>query len=348
MVAVKMSASTISVLLERPGVIALREDPLTELQPDEVRIRTAFGGICGSDLHYYSHGGFGSVKMTAPMTLGHEVVGTIERVGQGVSGLAIGDAVCINPSQPCGECRYCREKRTRFCENMRFMGSAMRNPPEPGAFSQYIHCRAERAFKLGNKVPIHVGAFAEPLAVALHAVKQIPDIAGKRILIVGFGPVGALCLLAARQAGADTIDVADVASLALAMGKHLKANAVLDLRGNSAIAGDYDAVIECSGNENGLNVALEKATRNATIVQVGLFPANPSSGLNLLTVKELRLVGAFRFDHEFEKAVELIGSGAVDVDPLVTSTFDLKNARQAFEAASDKNTSYKVLIDFSG
>ncbi|NKX17492.1 alcohol dehydrogenase catalytic domain-containing protein [Ochrobactrum pseudogrignonense] len=114
MVVGKMSASTISVLLERPGVIALRENPLTELQPDEVRIRTGFGGICGSDLHYYSHGGFGSVKMTGPMTLGHEVVGTIDRVGQGVSGLAIGDAVCINPSQPCGECRYCREKRRDF------------------------------------------------------------------------------------------------------------------------------------------------------------------------------------------------------------------------------------------
>ncbi|NKX17493.1 zinc-binding dehydrogenase [Ochrobactrum pseudogrignonense] len=90
------------------------------------------------------------------------------------------------------------------------------------------------------------------------------------------------------------------------------------------IAGDYDAVIECSGNEGGLNLALEKAARNATIVQVGLFPANPSSACNLLTVKELRLVGAFRFDDEFENAVELIGSRAVDVDPLVTSKFGLK------------------------
>lgn len=343
-----MSQSTISVLLERPGEISLSEASLPELRPNEVLIKTAFGGICGSDLHYYSHGGFGSVRMREPMTLGHEAVGIIDRIGTSVTGLDVGDAVCINPSQPCGECRYCREKKTRFCENMRFMGSAMRNPPEPGAFSQFTICSADRAFKLGDKVPLHAGAMAEPLAVALHAVKQIPNVVGKRVLIVGFGPIGALCLLAAGHAGVSNVDVADVASLALSMGERLKAHSVSDLRGTATITDDYDAVIECSGSEGGLNLALEKAARNATIVQVGLFPGSASGSFNLLTIKELRLVGAFRFDQEFENAVELIGNGDIDVDPLVTSVFRLRDVKHAFKAACDKNTSYKVLIDFTG
>ena len=194
----------------------LRIEELTVESPKrgEVLLRIATGGICGSDLHYYHHGGFGSIKVREPMILGHEVSGYVEALGDGVNGLAVGDLVALSPSRPCNRCQYCQEGRQNHCENMRFYGSAMPFPHIQGAFREKIVADAVQCIK-ADGLTAGEAAMAEPLSVCLHAVRRAGDLLGKKIVITGSGPIGTLCVLAARAAGATEIIVTDLEDTAL-------------------------------------------------------------------------------------------------------------------------------------
>lgn len=178
--------------------------------PGEVLIRMQRGGICGSDLHYYNHGGFGTVRLREPMILGHEVAGRIEAIGDGVEGLAVGDLVAVSPSRPCYACAYCIEGQHNHCLNMRFYGSAMPFPHIQGAFRDYITADARQCAP-ANGLTAGEAAMAEPLSVALHAAQRAGDLMGKRVLVTGCGPIGQLAVLVARAAGAVQIVATDVA-----------------------------------------------------------------------------------------------------------------------------------------
>ena len=196
--------------------------------PGQVRLRTAVGGVCGSDLHYYNHGGFGTVRLKQPMILGHEVSGRVVELGDGVAGLEAGELVAVNPSRPCGTCRYCMEGLKNHCLQMRFYGSAMPFPHIQGAFSQELIVDAEQC------VPAHgltagEAAMAEPLSVALHATRRAGELLGARVLVTGCGPIGALAILAARRAGASEIVATDVAANALAHAEAVGADQVINV-----------------------------------------------------------------------------------------------------------------------
>ncbi len=150
--------------------------------PGEVRIRVARGGICGSDLHYYNHGGFGTVKLREPMILGHEIAGEVAELGAGVTGLELGDLVAVSPSRPCGACRYCLRGLPNQCENMRFYGSAMPFPHIQGAFRQEIVALASQCVPAAGLDPARA-AMAEPLSVALHAVRRAGDLCSATLFI---------------------------------------------------------------------------------------------------------------------------------------------------------------------
>lgn len=168
--------------------------------PGEAEIRLAAGGICGSDLHYYNHGGFGTVRLKEPMILGHEVSGHIAALGEGVSDLAVGDLVAVSPSRPCGACEYCLKGLPNHCFNMRFYGSAMPFPHIQGAFRERLVARASQCVKAAG-LSAGEAAMAEPLAVTLHATRRAGEMLGKRVLVTGCGPIGTLSILAARRAG---------------------------------------------------------------------------------------------------------------------------------------------------
>jgi L-idonate 5-dehydrogenase len=144
-------------------------------------VRIEAGGICGSDLHYYLHGGFGTVRVREPMILGHEIAGTVAAIGGEVSRVAVGDRVAVNPSHPCGHCRYCRMGLQQHCTEMRFFGSAMRFPHVQGGFREQLVVGEDQAVKLPKHVPAALAAFAEPLAVCLHAVKRAGPLVGNRV-----------------------------------------------------------------------------------------------------------------------------------------------------------------------
>jgi L-idonate 5-dehydrogenase len=321
--------------------------------PGEVLVRVGAGGICGSDLHYFHHGGFGTVRLKEPMILGHEVAGTVMAVGPGVGHVKAGDRVAINPSLPCGHCSICAAGHANHCLDMRFYGSAMRFPHVQGAFREQILCAESQAVPVAPGVGLTQAAFAEPLAVCLHAVRQAGAIEGKRVLITGAGPIGCLTLLAARRAGVAEIVVTDVAPAPLAFAERLGADSCIDVARSagelgkySANKGTFDVAFEASGNGAALAAALETVRPKGTIVQIGLGGAETLVPLSLLVSKEIALTGTFRFHEEFAQAVAAIGDGSIDVMPLLSATLPIANAQEAFQLASDRTRAMKVQIAF--
>lgn len=323
-------------------------------QPDagEVLLKMAAGGICGSDLHYYQDGGFGPVRVREPIIPGHEAAGYIAALGAGVSGLAIGDLVAINPSQPCGHCRFCGEGLRIHCLNMQFMGSAMRLPHTQGMFRDWLVAPAMQCVVVGSDVSPGEAACAEPLAVCLHAVSQAGNLEGKQVLVTGAGPIGVLVVAAVRHAGASVIVVTDLADAALeraaAMGATRTINvskAAADLDPYSADKGQFDVVFECSAAEPALRSAIATVKPRGMIVQVGVT-GDISLPLNALVGKEIRLVGSQRFDLEFAVAVDLIASRRIDVRPIISHSFSVADAVAAFEQAGDRSAACKVQLSF--
>lgn len=319
--------------------------------PGEVRVAIARGGICGSDLHYFHDGGFGAVRLQEPMILGHEVSGVVAEVGDGVTGLAPGDKVAVNPSMPCGSCDYCRRDMRNQCLDMRFFGSAMRFPHQQGLFRQEITLPAGQAVKLRAGTDLGHAACTEPLAVCLHAVSQAGSLFGKRVLVTGSGPIGCLTILAATKAGAAEIVATDITSAPLAIAARMGATRTIDvgieagaIEALSAGKGTFDVVFECSGSVHAIKGACQMVRAGGTIIAVGLGP-DVMMPLGLMVTKEIRMIGTFRFDSEFALAAQMIDRGAVDVAPLITATFPVGEALAAFTFASDRARAMKVQLD---
>lgn len=320
--------------------------------PGQVEIAVEAGGICGSDLHYYQHGGMGAIRVKEPLALGHEVAGTIVSVGAGVSGLASGDRVAINPSLPCLTCKYCQGGMQHQCLDMLFYGSAMRTPHVQGAFRQKLISHASQCFKIADSVSLAEAAFAEPFAVTLHGVNRAGSLQGKRVLITGCGPIGALTIIAARIHGAREIVVTDIVDPTLDKGMEVGADRAINVADDptaldlySENKGTFDVMFEASGNERALRAGMEVLKPRGILVQLGLG-GDVSISQNLVVAKEIDFRGSFRFNEEFEMAVDLINRRKVDVMPLLTRTFGVDDVVEAFHAAADRMTAMKVQLSF--
>jgi L-idonate 5-dehydrogenase len=319
----------------------------------QVRVRVRTGGICGSDLHYFQHGGFGTIRIQQPMVLGHEIAGVIEEVGAGVTGVAVGQHAAVNPSQPCGACRFCQLGLQNHCLDMRYYGSAMRMPHVQGAFRQQMVIEARQACVLADGVTDAEGAMAEPLAVALHAVNRAGPLLGKKVLVTGCGPIGAMVVIAARRAGAAHVVATDVVAQPLRrvakVGADETINVADDAQSLSRFAtekGQFDVMFEASGNERALRAGFEVLRPRGIVVQLGLSGSELTLPFNMVVAKEFDLRGAFRFHEEFGVAVGLINKGLVDLKPLVSATLPYRDAGRAFALAADRAQSMKVLLDF--
>ncbi len=348
------------LVINAPDELQLVERDAGEPGPDQVLVQVAYGGICGSDLHYFHQGGFGTVRIKRPMILGHEVAGTVAALGPseraGGCRLKVGDRVAVNPSRPCSRCVYCLEGLPNQCLDMRFYGSAMRDPHVEGAFRNWLVCDEVQCEKLAPGVPLQLAALAEPFSVALHGVQRAGPLLGKRVLVSGCGPIGCLSIAAARVHGAAEIVAVDVTDetllVARAMGAHTTLNVASDRHwvqrygaDGATRKGTFDVMLECSGNEQALRAGLEVMRPRGTVVQLGLG-GDVSVPQNMVVAKELSICGSFRFHAEFALAVQLINEGRVDLAPMVTRAFALAQAREAFELASDRTKSMKVLLDF--
>lgn len=341
-----------AIVIHAARDLRIEDRPVEDPQAGQLRLKLATGGICGSDLHYYNHGGFGAVRLREPMILGHEVSARVEAVGPGVSGFEIGQLVAVSPSRPCGHCRHCGEGLQNQCLNMRFYGSAMPFPHIQGAFRESL---VAEAYQCVDATGLSAGeaAMAEPLAVTLHATTRAGSLFGKRVLVTGCGPIGVLSILSARRAGAAEIVATDLSDFTLSLAAKVGADRVINTAKEpdalSAYAGDkgtFDVLYECTGVAAALAGAIPALRPRGIILQLGLG-GDMTLPMMAITAKELELRGSFRFHQEFAIGVELMRKGLIDVKPLITHTVSLAEAEKGFLLASDRSQAMKAQIAFS-
>ncbi len=319
--------------------------------PGQVRIAMRRGGICGSDLHYFNHGGFGAVRLREPMILGHEVAGEIAELGAEVSGLTVGDLVAVSPSRPCRTCAECLRGLPNHCLNMRFYGSAMPFPHIQGAFRDSLIAETHQCVVANGLTPAEA-ATAEPLSVALHAVTRAGEMLGRRVLVTGCGPIGILVILAARRAGAAEIIATDIAPAVLKIARAAGADEVLNTGDDpDALAryatgkGTLDVLFECSGAEAALVSGIATLRPRGQVIQLGLS-GDMSLPMMQITARELAIKGSFRFHEAFPLAVSMMQQGLIDVGPLLTHSFPLAEYAEAFATANDRSRAMKVQLVF--
>ncbi|WP_280570613.1 L-idonate 5-dehydrogenase [Chromohalobacter sp. 296-RDG] len=317
----------------------------------EVIVQVAAGGICGSDLHYYHAGGFGNVRLREPLTLGHEAAGFIASVGEDVDASLEGRLVAINPSRPCQHCRYCLKGWQNHCTDMVFNGSAMRFPHAQGIFRQQLTVPLAQCVFPPADISPGEAALAEPFAVALHAVRQADEVFGKRVLVTGAGPIGALTVLAARMAGAASITVTDVADFPLDQASQIGADETLNVTHGSVLEqsvtehGEFDIAFEASGVPAAQVQALRALAPRGTMVTIGLGQ-EAMLPMTLLSARELTVRGTFRFHEEFALAVAKIPEQREALGHVLTSTLDYTEATEAFDMASNRSRALKVQLSF--
>ncbi len=324
-----------------------------QLGTDEVLVNVAFGGICGSDLHYFQRGAVGDFAVIKqPMVLGHEISGSVAAVGAGVSGLEPGMCAALDPSRACLTCRHCREGRSNLCLDMRFLGSAGRFPHVQGGFSSAIILRADQVIPVPQDTDLLALSCAEPLSVGLHAVTRAGNLRGKRVLVTGSGPIGLLTARSAIHAGASFVASTDIEDHALGVAKNgFGVDATVNVRtdpGGLAALGEFDVALEASGSPLALRSAFDVMQRGGRIVQVGMMAAGECAvPISLIQTREIDLVGAFRAHDEFRLAVDLIVSGKIDVTPILSGTFPLDRAGEAFASAGDRSKVVKLHLALS-
>jgi L-idonate 5-dehydrogenase len=317
------------------GANDLRVDDLPDPVPreGEVLVAMEWGGICGSDIAYWRNGASGTAVLKHPLVLGHEVAGRIAGVGAGVSGLDVGQRVTVHPATAAGG----------------YFGSAAFDPHTDGGFSELRVVRAEQIRTLPVGVGTELGALAEPLAVAMHAVNRAGNVSGRDVLVNGAGPIGSLVVAAAKYAGAAKVIAADVTDAPLSIAKAMGADGVVNLAAGGELPADVELAFEASGAAAALGSVLQATARGGMVVQVGNLPgkAVPASLGNLVT-REITWIGSYRFVDEITDAVVAMDNG-LDVTPLITHRYPISEAADAIAAAADRNSgSSKVLIQLSG
>ncbi|MGW5097772.1 L-idonate 5-dehydrogenase [Streptomyces nodosus] len=330
------------------GDLRVDELPVPEPGPGQAVVAVRYGGVCGSDLHYWRHGGVGDFRLREPMVLGHEVVGTVVSYGAGASGPAVGTAVAVHPATPCGVCPECAKGRRNVCRDTRYLGSAARFPHVQGGFAARVTVPAGQLRAVPAGLALRRAALAEPLAVALHAVRRAGPVAGRHLLVTGAGPIGCLVVAAAKAAGAASVTVTDLLPRALDFAAAAGADTVVraDDPDDLGWPAEVDTAIEASGVAAGLDTCVRLVRRGGTVVQLGMLPPgqSPFAG-NLVVSREIEVRGAFRFDTEFDEALELLASEP-GFDALVSAVVPVREAESAFALAADRSRSCKVLLDF--
>ena len=345
----RLPAGGPAVVAHAAGDLRIEDVPLGTPAPDEAVIEVRYGGICGSDLHYWLHGAAGESILKAPLVLGHEIVGTVLQGAADGTGPAAGTPVAVHPATPGpGAARYPAD-RPNLSPGCTYLGSAARFPHTDGAFSRYVNLPARMLRALPAGLSLRTAALIEPASVAWHAVARAGDVSGKTALVIGSGPIGALAVAVLKRAGARRIVAVDMHAKPLDIAAAVGADDVLAASDAEAIAAvEADVVIESSGNHHGLASAIQGAARGGTVVMVGLLPAGPQPVLiSLAITRELELKGSFRFNDEIDDVITALADGTLLIDPAITHEYPLQDALEAFEMARNSAESGKVLLEFS-
>jgi L-iditol 2-dehydrogenase len=296
-------------------------------------------GVCGSDVHYFTHGRIGDFIVADPLVLGHEVSGVIAAVGPEVPADRIGTRVAVEPGTACRACAQCKAGRYNLCPDMRFFAT----PPVDGALAEYVAVRSDLAFDLPESVTDDAAALLEPLSVGVWANRKAGTTAGSSVLIAGAGPIGLVTAQVARASGATTIVVTDLAEDRLAVARRNGATATALATAAGAADQEFDAFIDCSGAPSAINVGFRALRPAGIAVLVGMGPAELTLPFGLLQQRELTVTGTFRYANTWPTAIALAASGAVDVDSLVTNRYPLSGAPEALATNTSPGTIKSII-----
>jgi L-idonate 5-dehydrogenase len=317
------------------------ELPMPEPHAGQVRLRMAYAGICGSDLHYYYDGANGEYVVREPLVPGHEVSGWVDHDPSGR--LGPGTPVTVHPAT-FGMPLPGIEDQRHLWPGGSYLGSASTWPHTQGGMSEYLAVDTDMIRVLPDSLSPRRAALAEPLAVGLHAVAVAGGVAGKRVLVSGSGPIGLLTAAAALADAAADDHCTDVLPGPLERARAIGAHSVIDVSTDAVPADEYDVVLECSGVPAAVGAAMSAARRAGVVVQVGMVPNEPRP-INLAPMisKELQVRGAFRFNDEIDRAVALL-AGTPSIERVITHEMPAEQAADAFAAAKDASVSGKVVV----
>lgn len=329
-----------ALVLERQHELALRDIDLPlAVGPGMVRIAIHTVGVCGSDVHYYTHGRIGPFVVREPMVLGHEAAGTVLEVGEGVTHLKVGDRVCMEPGVPDPNSRASRLGMYNVDPAVSFWAT----PPVHGVLTPEVVHPANYTFRLPDHVSFAEGAMVEPFAVGMQAASKARIQPGDTAVVLGAGPIGTMVALAALAGGCARVILADLAQPKLEIAAQYSGIVTVNISEQSlaeAVAGltdgwGADLVFECSGSPRAWQGIMDLPRPGGCIVVVGL-PVEPVEvDIAGASVKEVRIENVFRYAHQYDRAIALIASGKVDLRPLISETFRFGDAIKAFERAAE-------------
>ncbi|WP_229874563.1 NAD(P)-dependent alcohol dehydrogenase [Amycolatopsis deserti] len=322
--------------------IRIEERPVPRPAPDEVLIRVASVGTCGSDVHYYEHGRIGDFVVEQPLVLGHEPSGVVVARGSDARRHEIGARVALEPGVPCSVCGECKAGRYNLCPRMRFFGT----PPIDGAFCGYVVLREDFAHPVPDALSDDAAGLLEPLSVGVWASRKSRIAPGSRVLITGAGPIGLVATQTARAFGASEVVVTDVNPRRLEVAEELGATGTIDVsRENLADAGfTPDVLLECSGVPAAAGQAIRTVARAGRVVLIGMGGDEIPLPLAHVQNFELEVTGTFRYANTWPTAIALAASGEVDLDRLVTHRFGLDEVEQALTIAGKDDSVIKAVV----
>ena len=326
-----------AAVLHGPGDVRIQDIGAPAPGPGQVLVQVAAIGICGSDVHYYDHGRIGPFVLEHPMVLGHESAGLIVAVGPGVDPARVGQRVALEPGVPCGRCSQCRAGRYNLCPDVVFFAT----PPVDGSIAQFVALDAAFAHPVPEHLSDVEAAMAEPVSVGIWAARKAAVTTGDRVLVTGAGPVGLFAAQVARAFGARTVVVTDLVPERLAVARDLGLRTV---PAGEPLTELFDVVLECSGSAKALESALAQVDRAGRVVLVGMGADTVPLPVPLIQNREIWVTGTFRYANTYPTALDLIATGAVRVEPVVTHQFPLALTEQALLIARQDPTALKAVI----
>ncbi|MFJ6532988.1 NAD(P)-dependent alcohol dehydrogenase [Microbacterium sp. NPDC091662] len=320
-------------VLVRAGELTVETRPVPVPFADQVIVRVNAVGICGSDVHYFHEGRIGDFVVEEPLVLGHEAGGTIVAVGADIDDSRVGERVSIEPQRPCRVCEFCRSGRYNLCPQIEFYAT----PPIDGAFAEYVAIQSDFAYTVPDSVSDDAAALMEPLSVAIAAVQKAGVRPGSRVLITGAGPIGIVTAQTARAFGAAEIVISDPMAERREVALRFGATSAVDPAAGPLGSG-YDSFVDASGSPVAVKQGISALKPGGVAVLVGMGADEIALPVSTIQNRELIVTGIFRYANTWPAAIELVASGDVDLDALVTGSFGLAEVREALDSASHPST----------
>ncbi len=329
-----------ALVLEKKMVLSLRDIELpSTLGPDDVKIAIHTVGVCGSDVHYYTHGSIGKFVVNAPMVLGHEASGTVAALGSNVKNFKVGDRVCMEPGVANMNSRATKMGLYNLDPDLTFWAT----PPDHGCLAPYVIHPAAFTYKLPDHVSFAEGAMVEPFAVGMQAATRARLKPGDVALVTGCGPIGIMIALAALAGGCAKVLISDVSAPKLKIAEQyagvipvdLNTQNLSDLVRSHTENWGVDVLFEASGSPRVYPTMFDMVRPGGAVVIVGI-PVDPVDfNVAAAVVNELRIETVFRYANVYDRAIDLIASGKVDLKPLISETFAFDDSIKAFERAAE-------------